>query len=122
MPALIAEAFEVECGDAHSDLGRRLKLRQASLAALVRTEAVVHGVENRGVARVSRFGRGVIGGSRMALSSGGAGPTALRPQTGVAAFRFDAGQGLGRLSELVCLFPECSEEDALWLKLPKKHL
>lgn len=45
MPARIAEAFEIEGGDAHGDLGRRLKLRQASLAALVRTGAVGHGVE-----------------------------------------------------------------------------
>ena len=40
MRARTAEAFEIKGGEAHGDLGRCLKFRQASLAALIRIGAV----------------------------------------------------------------------------------
>ena len=58
-----AEAFEIKGGEPHGDLGRCLKFRQASLAALVRIGAV-----ESGSGASLALGRGIIGGSRMALS------------------------------------------------------
>ena len=49
MRARTAEAFEIKGGEPHGDLGRCLKFRQASPAALVRI-----GPLKAGVARASR--------------------------------------------------------------------
>jgi hypothetical protein len=45
MPAPVAEAFEVEGGDAHGELGLALKLRQASLVVSTRIGAVLTPLE-----------------------------------------------------------------------------